>query len=115
MLRFQDDHAHIAKVHRTPPILSDVPQYPNAHLVFNKKVVYEEDLGAHRNNYHHKHYNPEVQEKVGVIEYKETIENPDTGNKEVIYEESIDVEAERYIQQKHKGFELSKWRTFNGR
>ncbi|KAJ1413213.1 hypothetical protein SESBI_19758 [Sesbania bispinosa] len=107
MLRSQDYHANISKVHRTPSILTDVPRYPSAYLAFNnKKVVYEEDEGFF-------HHNPQPGERVEVVEYEQTTV-PENGV-EVIYEEHVDVETndQYYYPKKNRGrFELQKWKTF---
>ncbi|KAK7291603.1 hypothetical protein RIF29_06877 [Crotalaria pallida] len=104
MLRSQDYHAHISKVQRTPSVLTDVPRYPNAHLAFNKKVVYDEDEGYH-------HHTGE-REKVEVIEYDQTT-FPANEVDEVVYQEEVDVETNQYYPRKNRGrFELQKWKTF---
>lgn len=111
MLRSQDYHAHISQVQRAPSVLTDVPQYPNAHMAFNKKVVYEEDEieGSHRH-----HHNPEVRERVGVVEYEQVPGQVGVG--EVVYEENVDVEYNNgyYPARRNKpgGLELHRWKTY---
>ncbi|OIV97152.1 hypothetical protein TanjilG_28903 [Lupinus angustifolius] len=90
---------HNTEVHRTSTVYDDVSQYPNGHLT--KKVVYEEDEieGSRR----HHHHNPEVRERVEVIEYEQV---PTYNNRvsEVVYEENVvDVESARYYPRRNKG------------
>nr|ACU19029.1 unknown [Glycine max] len=88
MLRSEDYHAHISKVHRTQSVFTDVPRYPNAHLAFSNQ---------------HSHHNTLFNERV---EYDET--TPETEGGEV-----VDVEREQCIAKKNKGgFELHKWKTY---
>ncbi|KAJ1385048.1 phloem specific protein [Sesbania bispinosa] len=104
MLRSQDYHSHISKVRREPSILTDVPQYPNAHVAFNKKVVYEEDEieGSQHHHFLH-HNNPETRERV-----EEVVEC-----EQVVYEENVDVETNQYYPRRNRGgLELHKWKTF---
>lgn len=112
----RDYHAHISKVHRTPSILSDAPQYPNAHMAFNKKVYYEEEEEEepYRHQHHHRHHTPDEREKVEVVEYERTTESDGYGNRsEVVYEEDVDVERDEYNPRRNKGgFGLAKWKTF---
>jgi hypothetical protein len=49
--------------------------------------------------------------KVQVTEQVQIIEQNGNQKSEVI-EETVDDEAEGFIQQKHKGLELCKWKTF---
>lgn len=106
MLRSQDYHSHISKVNKTPSILTDVPRYPNAHLAFNKKVVYEED----NKGFHH---NPQTgSERVEVnYEQQTTVPVPDSGV-EIVYEQNVDVETHHLQYYPKKKFELQKWKTF---
>jgi hypothetical protein len=46
-----------------------------------------------------------------VTEQVQIIEQNGNQKSEVI-EETVDDEADGFIQQKHKGFELCKWKTF---
>ena len=92
MLSSKDYHAHISQVHRTPSVLPDVPHYPNVHLAFGKKAVYEED---------------KVREKV------EVTESDQTESGEVASKETVDVETDQHDLRRYKGcFELQNWKTF---
>ncbi len=103
MLRSQDYHAHISEVHRTPSVLTDVPRYPNAHLAFNKKVVYEDNEGSHHTG---------ESERVEEIEYDQTT-IPENGVDELGYQENVDAETDQYYPKKNRGrFQLQKWKTF---
>ncbi|KAK7265629.1 hypothetical protein RJT34_33251 [Clitoria ternatea] len=96
MLPSQDYHAHISKVHRAQSVLTDVPRYPNAHLAFNN---------------HHGHHNPHANERVGVVEYEQSVPEREVG--EVIYQENMGDEKDQYCSKKNKGrFELQKWKTY---
>lgn len=113
MRRSQDYHAHISEVQRSPSVLTDVPRYPNAHMAFNKRVVYEEDEieGSRRHNHFHgHHHNPEiVRERVEVVEY----EQPEVRVGEVIYEENVDVESNDYYPRRNRGgLDLQRWKTY---
>lgn len=98
----QDYHAHISRVSRTPSVLSDVPQYPNAHVAFN-------------NNNNRRRFNnpvlPEERERVEVIEETKVIDNYG----DVVYrEQEVDVETDEFNTRRNNGggFNLCKWKTF---
>ncbi|KAL4326577.1 hypothetical protein HN51_033721 [Arachis hypogaea] len=68
-------------------------EYPNTYQTY-EKTYYEEDRvveGSYDrfNNHHHHHQQPEVRERVEVVEYERM---PEYGTREVIYEE---VETDR--------------------
>ncbi|GLT53786.1 hypothetical protein SLA2020_270350 [Shorea laevis] len=115
-----DYHSHIHRMERVPTMLPEIPQYPNVHKAFNNKVSYEEEYRGESDykHGHNKHQTAPVrfQEKVEVIEYERADEQFEAGGKNVgsceVYEESVDVEADSFIKQKHKGLELCKWKTF---
>uniref|UniRef100_UPI0038B3713F hypothetical protein n=1 Tax=Staphylococcus aureus TaxID=1280 RepID=UPI0038B3713F len=50
-----------------------------------------------------------------VVEVTEKVTQRDKDGNCVSIEETVDVEADGYIEKKHKGFELFKWRTFKSR
>ncbi|XP_057446376.1 uncharacterized protein LOC130738418 [Lotus japonicus] len=110
MLRSQDYHSHISQVSRSPSVLTDVPQYPNAHLAFNKRTIYEEEC-ERSPGLHHRHHNPETRERVEVMEYEQV---PKVGAGEVIYEENVvDYETDNYRPIRNRGgLELHKWKTY---
>ncbi|KAK7347069.1 hypothetical protein VNO80_21596 [Phaseolus coccineus] len=90
MLRSEDYHAHISKVHRSESVLTDVPHYPNAHLAFNN---------AHRN--------PHSNERVEMVEHDQTEDD------EVIIQERVDVNRAQCNPGKNKArFGLHKWKTY---
>jgi FMN phosphatase YigB (HAD superfamily) len=111
-----DYHAHIHRMERIPTRLPEIPQYPNVHKAFNNKVAYEEDHGGSDHyKHHHEDQNPvQFQEKIEVIEYERVDEEAGgknrSGGKVYEFEESVNVEADAYIKQKRKGFELCKWK-----
>ncbi|KAF5743727.1 hypothetical protein HS088_TW08G00314 [Tripterygium wilfordii] len=103
-----DDYlAHISRIERMPSVITDVPQYPNVHKVFNNKLTYEEEPPR-------KEHSPkDHKKKVQVIETIEEVSNPKgQDHEEIFMEETVNSGADGYIQQKHKGFELCKWKTF---
>jgi hypothetical protein len=109
-----DYHTHIHRMERIPTRLPEIPQYPNVYKAFNNKVAYEEDHGGSDHyKYRPKHQNPvQFQEKIEVIEYERVDEEAGgknrSGGEVYEFEESVNVEADAYIKQKHKGFELCK-------
>ncbi|ESW27476.1 hypothetical protein PHAVU_003G205100 [Phaseolus vulgaris] len=90
MLRSEDYHAHITKVHRSESVLTDVPHYPNAHLAFNNA-----------------HNNPHSNERVEMVEHDQTEDD------EAIFQERVDVNRAQRNPGKNKAhFELHKWKTY---
>ncbi|XP_047170294.1 uncharacterized protein LOC124838667 [Vigna umbellata] len=85
MLRSEDYHAHISKVHRSQSVLTDVPRYPNAHMAFNN---------AHNNS----HSN----ERAEMVEYDQTEDG------EVMYQERVQSNPGKNKAR----FELHKWKTY---
>ncbi|KAK7411079.1 hypothetical protein VNO78_02455 [Psophocarpus tetragonolobus] len=64
-------------------------EYPNDHVSFNKKVVYEEkeiegSHHHHHNLFHRHHHHPETRESVKVVEYEQV---PERRVGEVVFEE----------------------------
>lgn len=108
----QDYNAHVARLAKTPSVLTDVPHYGNTHRMFNNtRVAYVEDYEEDNKKSNRKNQNtPQFDEKVEVIEYKETTESPNNVNPEV-YEETTNAEADSTTQRR-RGFGLCKWRTF---
>ncbi|KAI4329528.1 hypothetical protein MLD38_027909 [Melastoma candidum] len=100
-----DYYTHISTLERTPSVLSDVPRYPNLHSLFDGR-----NTGARREVEKH----PQFQEKVEVIEFRE--EKSDDGSRKeerAIVEEEVDnCNVSSFIERRHKGFELRKWKTF---
>ncbi|KAI3759431.1 hypothetical protein L6452_07241 [Arctium lappa] len=108
----------------------DVPQPHNAHLVFDdNRVVFEEDrpvansyptrvvfeernsVPLHRN---HRHGSKEPRKQVHFVEHEERVtEFVDSNGNRKVHKESVDNEADGFIQRKHKNFELNKFGTFN--
>ncbi|KAE9587411.1 hypothetical protein Lal_00031829 [Lupinus albus] len=102
------NNTHNTGVHRTSSTLyTDIPQYPNGHLI--KKVVYEEnEISGYRGGHGH-HHNPEVRERVEVIEYEEV---PQYNNRVggVVYQENVvDVETDRYYAPRNNCRVLEKF------
>ncbi|CAK7357301.1 unnamed protein product [Dovyalis caffra] len=106
-----------------PSLLPDAPQYPSVHKAFNNTVIQEEETTEVPQDYVNRK-NPakspkkapkkapkKVPKKVQVMDQVQFIEQNGNQKSEVV-EDSVDDEAEGFIQQKRKGFELCKWKTF---
>ncbi|CAN4088058.1 unnamed protein product [Withania somnifera] len=92
---------HLKKMEKAPTMHPDIPFYPNVYTVFRNKSSYE---GQESSLNHQKNPATESQKKVQFVEAAELNKNGE--------EKNIDAQADGYINQKHKGFELHKWRTF---
>ncbi|GAV65133.1 hypothetical protein CFOL_v3_08648 [Cephalotus follicularis] len=107
-----DYNDHLLRMQRMPSVLTDdVPQYQNVHKIFNNKYTYTQEGERKTAHEEHKQNPPKARKKVHVSEHVETIEVDNHGDCEVT-EQSIDMEADDYIQQRHRGFQLCKWKTF---
>lgn len=78
-------------------------------------VEFDDQYGNHYkhnnpNGYRCEYQTPEVHQKVQFAELDRTTEVNRNGKYEVI-EERVDVEADSFIQRKHKNFELAKMET----
>ncbi|AES71436.1 phloem specific protein [Medicago truncatula] len=107
MMRSNDYHTHISEVRREP---SDYSRYPNGEMAFNKRVVYEEDAieGSRHGRHHH---NPEIVERVEVVEYERVPEVRPYGG-QVIYEEDVDVETNNQYYPRRTRSNGHSWNTF---
>lgn len=86
-----------------PSILPDAPRYPNVFRALNNRVAHEEEPeeNSHKECLVQKQQSPtKPHKKVQIAE------------QDKIIEDSIDAETDGFIRQKHKGFELCKWKTF---
>lgn len=105
-------HEHMSIIESSPGVLPDVSRYVNAQMLFNKKVAYEEERGRPVHPYE-KIQACAAHKKVHFVE-NEKITDVDKNMKHEVHEErSVDAEADGFIKQKHKNFELAKWATFN--
>ncbi|KDP31027.1 hypothetical protein JCGZ_11403 [Jatropha curcas] len=105
-----DYHVHVAKIERMPSVLADVPRYPNVHRVFNNKVVRDEEPEMIVQERVDKPTKPN--KKVQLVEQEQMIVQDNSAGIHEVVEKSIDAETDGYLQQKHKAFELCKWKTF---
>ncbi|KAA8540763.1 hypothetical protein F0562_024318 [Nyssa sinensis] len=96
-------HTHVSTVETMPSMVTDAPPYPGVHMIFNHNVGYEDEGHESRR----KHHAPAAHKKVHIVEYEQTTEYDRNGNCKVV-EESIDMEADGFIKQKHKNFERNK-------
>lgn len=128
-----DYHDHISRLARMPSaVTTDVPRYGLAPRFFHTpKIVssYEteetKEQDHHNNNNNNKehkkkHQHPQFEEKVEVFEYdnsstNEDVKSTNTVNSQVREENSINDEANSFIEQKRKAFQLYKWKTLSGR
>ncbi|GFZ17374.1 Kynurenine 3-monooxygenase [Actinidia chinensis var. chinensis] len=104
-----DYHSHISRVARMPSVLTDVPQYPNVHMIFNNKVATKPEDVAQQ-----KHHDPPQATTHKKVQFVETtgIDKSRTTTRETACEKTIDEEADGFIQQRRKNFELCKWATY---
>lgn len=101
----QGYHDHLLRIERMPSVVStDLPRYPNIYMMLNnnnKATAHkDEEPRLIMNPSHHKNPAPLGNKKVQFVKQ----EKSDGG--------SIDAEADGFIRQKHKKFELTKWETF---
>ncbi|KAL5750607.1 hypothetical protein ACOSP7_025210 [Xanthoceras sorbifolium] len=101
-----DYHSHIAEIERMPSVLNEVPHYPNVHKVFKNKYTYGEENETQQEQ-PQKNTSPKSRKKVQMSEHVEIVES-----KSEVQDKNVDVQADGFIKQKHKGFELCKWKTF---
>ena len=103
----QDYHAHLSRMERSPTIILGASQYPNVHKAFNNKYTFGEEEVEFQEENHCKQNSPSPKSP----KKDQVIDHGDESC--MVYEETtIDEEADGYIQQKRKGFELHKWKTF---
>lgn len=110
-------HLHSSSTERMPNLVTaDFPLHQNVQMTFNK-VTFEDETPHMMKHQHQNHYfTPQPHhKKVHFVEQKNftQIVEPNDG-KFIVCEESIDEEADGFIMQKHKKFELAKWDTFKG-
>ncbi|OMO53379.1 hypothetical protein COLO4_36759 [Corchorus olitorius] len=91
-----DYHAHLSKMERNPTMIPDAPQYPVVHRAFNNKYNFEEEVEFLEGN-----QGKQQQKSPKKVHMADQVESID---------EALD--ADGFIQQKHKAFELCKWKTF---
>lgn len=107
-----DDYLErITAMKRCPTMTPDYPNFPNVHEVMSHNTPCREKPVYHVN--HHKHHVPQEHKKVHFFKHIEVTEIDDCGKPHKGHEyKSIDSEADGFIQQKHRNFELCKWDTF---
>ncbi|CAN4085972.1 unnamed protein product [Withania somnifera] len=91
----------LKKMEKAPTMHPDIPFYPNVYTVLRNKSSYQ-GQGSSLNL--QKDHATESQKKVQFAETNKLNKN----DKEI----NTDAQADGYINQKHKSFELHKWRTF---
>lgn len=102
----------VTRMQRMPSMISaDYAEIPVAHKVFDKSPHPE-----FFNVNHHQHQVPspsEVQhKKVHFVEHDTVVEVGRDGKREVREERTIDVEADGFIQQKHRNFNASTFKAY---
>ncbi|KAL3512736.1 hypothetical protein ACH5RR_025453, partial [Cinchona calisaya] len=110
---------HVTGMQRMPSVTTDVPDFPNVHSALQNNVIYEEECDdPHQQVNHHNlmHQAPVPQKKVQFTEHEKSTEVVKDGKTDQVHvEKDINMEADGFIQQKHRKFELYKWATFKGR
>ena len=106
-----DYHDYISRLSKMPSIIHGAPQYPSVHKAFNNKVTREEEVNEARQDSVTKKNPTRSTKKVRVKEQVQVIDQNGNRKPEDI-EEDVDDEADGFIKQKKRGFELSKWKTF---
>ncbi|KAF5792879.1 hypothetical protein HanRHA438_Chr00c60g0859941 [Helianthus annuus] len=124
------DTASPQYVRRDPVIAYDVPQSHNGHLGYDEnRIVFEEErpvasyypehvvfeeqysVPVHKNHYHS---STAPRKQVHFVEHQEKVtESFDSFGNRKVYKESVDTEADGFINRKHKNFESTKTGTFN--
>ncbi|KAM1025836.1 hypothetical protein ACFX13_039582 [Malus domestica] len=106
-----DYYSHVHRMARTPSVLTDVP---HGQVLFGNQAPGRESYGGqyYEQRQQNQQSMPEVHK---TVEVTKTVTECDKKGNCVVSEETIDVEADGYIEQKHKGFELFKWSTFKPR
>ncbi|KAH6803269.1 hypothetical protein C2S51_034715 [Perilla frutescens var. frutescens] len=101
------------RIQRMPSMMGEYPSFPNVHEVLNKQPTNSEENNHHqkkvtnKNHNQKNHQNPEKK-----VHFAEHDKKRTEAGKHVVEDKSVDLEADGYIEQKHKGFELCKWDTF---
>lgn len=112
-VEFDDEFGNRNK-HYIPTGYGHEYQAPKVHEKI-QFVEFDDQYGNHYkhnnpNGYRCEYQTPEVHQKVQFAELDRTTEVNRNGKYEVI-EERVDVEADSFIQRKHKNFELAKMET----
>ena len=124
-----DYYDYITRLVKTPSVVTaNVPRYGNAPMVYRNTGVMmattreaEEKKADHNNMISHKkhQHSPHFKDTVEVFEYEQSSGDGDgnvnrnSANRRVCDDDqSVNAEANRFIQQRHKGFELFKEKTF---
>ncbi|KAF5185817.1 hypothetical protein FRX31_024600 [Thalictrum thalictroides] len=97
-----DYRVHIAKMERMPSTI-EAPHYPSVHMLFNNNVTPNEHATRQEEHVPVVIEKPQVMTEATVHIEKAIEDKPKVNNKDV------DAEAEYYILQKHKAFNLCKW------
>lgn len=105
---------HVARMERMPSVVTDAPLFPSVRSAMKDKVTYEEEREEkyQQVNHSHKHHNQEAQKKVHLTEHEKFAEVVKDGRDEGFAEKDVDLEADGFIKQNHKIFEMHKWPTF---
>ncbi|KAJ0105181.1 hypothetical protein Patl1_18136 [Pistacia atlantica] len=108
-----DYHAHISRIEKMPSVLTDVPQYPqypNVHKAFKNNYPSGEE--EQQQPPKSKKSSPKANKKVQLSDHAEIVESNISDENCEVQKETIDTEADGFIQKKRKGFELCKWKSF---
>ncbi|KAI3464137.1 hypothetical protein Pfo_020800 [Paulownia fortunei] len=115
----------ITRMQRMLSKIPDFPHFPHVHEVLHNNSMYAEEhkdhqkKTSHKNHLkkifhrnHHKHQTPKLLKKVHYVEQEQTTKDGRDGKREVYQDKNIDMEADRFIQQKRDDFELCNWDNF---
>ena len=86
------------------------PQYPNVHKAFKNNYTSGEE--QQQQPPQSKKSSQKANKKVQLSDHTEIVESNISDENCEVQEESIDMEADGFIQKKRRGFELCKWKTF---
>lgn len=112
---------HIAKIERMPSMVNnDRPRFPSVYKAFagqahNNRVITEEKQEDHlpRLNPHKHHHGTEPRKKVHFVEQEKRMTENEINRKTEAHKEfDVNTEADGFINQNRKNFQLFKWATF---
>ncbi|OVA20815.1 hypothetical protein BVC80_887g108 [Macleaya cordata] len=100
-----DDYFQISRAETTTTVRTvEAPLFPNLNTIINETVIREAN-GPRRDEYN---IAPKARGHVHVKKHVHYEQADKEGKKRETYDENIDAEADDFIKQKHKKFELSK-------
>lgn len=102
----QGYHDHLLRIERMPSVVTDLPRYPNIYMMHNNNnQATTQREGERRLITNQPHLRNQAQAAQGQKKVHFVEQGKTSGG-------SVDAEADGFIRQKHKTFELAKWQTF---